>query len=98
MKKHLRVLAAVLVLCFSLLYTGGICRQCTDCGLQAVHCSRSDHFCRQKDGADGLGPNARRQKISQQVYLQQYERPGKGYIIESKSGRLHCLQKVLLRK
>ena len=41
---------------------GGICRQCTDCGLQAVHCSRSDHFCRQKDGADGLGPNARRQK------------------------------------
>ena len=77
---------------------GGICRQCTDCGLQAVHCSRSDHFCRQKDGADGLGPNARRQKISQQVYLQQYERPGKGYIIDSKSGRLHCLQKVLLRK
>ena len=65
---------------------GGICRQCTDYGLQAVHCSRSDHFCRQKDGADGLGPNARRQKISQQVYLQQYERPGKGYIIESKSG------------
>ena len=95
MKKHLRILAAVLVLCFSLLC---ICRQCTDCGLQAVHCSRSDHFCRQKDGADGLGPNARRQKISQQVYLQQYERPGKGYIVESKSGRLHCLQKVLLRK
>ena len=83
MKKHLRVLAAVLVQCFS---------------LQAVHCSRSDHFCRQKDGADGLGPNARRQKISQQVYLQQYERPGKGYIVDSKSGRLHCLQKVLLRK
>ena len=97
MKKHLRVLAAVLVLCFSLLCPAASAAG-TDCGLQAVHCSRSDHFCRQKDGADGLGPNARRQKISQQVYLQQYERPGKGYIIESKSGRLHCLQKVLLRK
>ena len=59
MKKHLRVLAAVLVLCFSLLCPAAS-RQRTDCGLQAVHCSRSDHFCRQKDGADGLGPNARR--------------------------------------
>lgn len=98
MKKHLRVLAAVLVLCFSLLCPAASAASVQDCGLQAVHCSRSDHFCRQKDGADGLGPNARRQKISQQVYLQQYERPGKGYIIESKSGRLHCLQKVLLRK
>ena len=94
MKKHLRVLAAVLVLCFSLL-----CPAASAASVQtAVHCSRSDHFCRQKDGADGLDPNARRQKISQQVYLQQYERPGKGYIVESKSGRLHCLQKVLLRK
>lgn len=98
MKKHLRVLAAVLVLCFSLLCPAASAASVQTCGLQAVHCSRSDHFCRQKDGADGLGPNARRQKISQQVYLQQYERPGKGYIIESKSGRLHCLQKVLLRK
>ena len=109
MKKHLRVLAAVLVLCFSLLCPAASAHSVQAaaktpaksgeaCGLQAVHCSRSDHFCRQKDGADGLGPNARRQKISQQVYLQQYERPGKGYIIESKSGRLHCLQKVLLRK
>ena len=42
MKKHLRILAAVLVLCFSLSVPCGICRQCTDCGLQAVHCSRSD--------------------------------------------------------
>lgn len=98
MKKHLRVLAAVLVLCFSLLCPAASAARVQTAGLQAVHCSRSDHFCRQKDGADGLGPNARRQKISQQVYLQQYERPGKGYIIESKSGRLHCLQKVLLRK
>ena len=93
MKKHLRILAAVLVLCFSLL-----CPAASAASVQTAACSRSDHFCRQKDGADGLGPNARRQKISQQVYLQQYERPGKGYIIESKSGRLHCLQKVLLRK
>ena len=98
MKKHLRVLAAVLVLCFSLL-----CPAASAASVQTAACkpstaAGSDHFCRQKDGADGLGPNARRQKISQQVYLQQYERPGKGYIIESKSGRLHCLQKVLLRK
>ena len=95
MKKHLRVLAAVLVLCFSLM-----CPTASAARVQTAACkpSTADHFCRQKDGADGLGPNARRQKISQQVYLQQYERPGKGYIIESKSGRLHCLQKVLLRK
>lgn len=101
MKKHLRVLAAVLVLCFSLL-----CPAASAARVQTAACKPSTaavqtisaHFCRQKDGADGLGPNARRQKISQQVYLQQYERPGKGYIIESKSGRLHCLQKVLLRK
>ena len=46
MKKHLRVLAAVLVLWLQSAVPGGICRQCTDCGLQAVHCSRSDHFCR----------------------------------------------------
>ena len=95
MKKHLRVLATILVLCFSLL-----CPAASAASVQTAACkpSTAAHFCRQKDGADGLGPNARRQKISQQVYLQQYERPGKGYIIESKSGRLHCLQKVLLRK
>ena len=98
MKKHLRVLAAVLVLCFSLL-----CPAASAASVQTAACKPSTAavqtiFCRQKDGADGLDPNARRQKISQQVYLQQYERPGKGYIIESKSGRLHCLQKVLLRK
>lgn len=98
MKKHLRILAAVLVLCFSLLCPAASAASVQTAACKPVHCSRSDHFCRQKDGADGLGPNARRQKISQQVYLQQYERPGKGYIIESKSGRLHCLQKVLLRK
>ena len=92
MKKHLRILAAVLVLCFSLL-----CPAASAASVQTAACKPSTAAV-QKDGADGLGPNARRQKISQQVYLQQYERPGKGYIIESKSGRLHCLQKVLLRK
>lgn len=52
MKKHLRVLAAVLVLCFSLL-----CPAASAASVQTAAC-----------------------------------------IIDSKSGRLHCLQKVLLRK
>lgn len=98
MKKHLRVLAAVLVLCFSLL-----CPAASAASVQTAACKPSTAAVQtisagKKTEQMVWGPNARRQKISQQVYLQQYERPGKGYIIESKSGRLHCLQKVLLRK
>ena len=98
MKKHLRVLAAVLALCFSLL-----CPAASAASVQTAACKPSTAAVQtisagKKTEQMVWVPNARRQKISQQVYLQQYERPGKGYIIESKSGRLHCLQKVLLRK
>lgn len=98
MKKHLRVLAAVLVLCFSLL-----CPAASAASVQTAACKPSTAAV-QTISADKKTeqmvwvPTHGGKKKSQQVYLQQYERPGKGYIIESKSGRLHCLQKVLLRK
>lgn len=84
MKKHLRVLAAVLVLCFSLL-----CPAASAASVQTAAC---------KPSTAAVQTISAGKKTEQMVYLQQYERPGKGYIIESKSGRLHCLQKVLLRK
>ena len=99
MKKHLRVLAAVLVLCFSLL-----CPAASAASVQTAACKPSTAAVQtisagKKTEQMVLGPNARRPKnYHSKFYLQQYERPGKGYIIDSKSGRLHCLQKVLLRK
>lgn len=97
MKKHLRVLAAVLVLCFSLL-----CPAASAASVQTAACKPSTAAVQTisagKRRSRWSGSQRTAAKISQQVYLQQYERPGKGYIIESKSGRLHCLQKVLLRK
>lgn len=98
MKKHLRVLAAVLVLCFSLL-----CPAASAASVQTAACKPSTAAVQtisagKKTEQMVWVPQRTAAKISQQVYLQQYERPGKGYIIESKSGRLHCLQKVLLRK
>ena len=97
MKKHLRVLATVLVLCFSLL-----CPAASAASVQTAACKPSTAAVQTilpaKRRSRWSGSQRTAAKISQQVYLQQYERPGKGYIIESKSGRLHCLQKVLLRK
>ena len=97
MKKHLRVLAAVLVLCFSLL-----CPAASAASVQTAACKPSTAAVQTisagKKTEQMVWVPTHGGKISQQVYLQQYERPGKGYIIESKSGRLHCLQKVLLRK
>lgn len=98
MKKHLRVLAAILVLCFSLL-----CPAASAASVQTAACKPSAATVQtisagKKTEQMVWVPTHGGKKISQQVYLQQYERPGKGYIIESKSGRLHCLQKVLLRK
>lgn len=97
MKKHLRVLAAVLVLCFSLL-----CPAASAASVRTAACKPSTAAVQTisagKRRSRWSGSQRTAAKISQQVYLQQYERPGKGYIIESKSGRLHCLQKVLLRK
>ena len=88
MKKHLRILAAVLVLCFSLL-----CPAASAASVQTAAC---------KPSTAAVQTISAGKKTEQMVWvpthLQQYERPGKGYIIESKSGRLHCLQKVLLRK
>lgn len=97
MKKHLRILAAVLVLCFSLL-----CPAASAASVQTAACKPStaavQTISADKRRSRWSGSQRTAAKISQQVYLQQYERPGKGYIVESKSGRLHCLQKVLLRK
>lgn len=98
MKKHLRVLAAVLVLCFSLL-----CPAASAASVQTAACKPSTAAVQtisagKKTEQMVWVPTHGGKKYHSKSYLQQYERPGKGYIIESKSGRLHCLQKVLLRK
>ena len=72
MKKHFRILAVVLTLCLTLLSTP-----------LASAGSGADDFCQQKDGRNGLGADPWRQKVSQQIQLQQHERPGKGHIVGS---------------
>ena len=98
MKKHLRVLAAILVLCFSLL-----CPAASAASVQTAACKPSAATVQtisagKKDGADGLGPNARRQKISQQVYLQQYEKTRKRLHYRKQKRKASLLAKSAIKK
>lgn len=98
MKKHLRVLAAVLVLCFSLL-----CPAASAASVQTAACKPSTAAVQTISAGKKTEqmvwiPTHGGKKYHSKSTCSNMKDPEKGYIVDSKSGRLHCLQKVLLRK